>query len=202
MRLHHVFVVVAVLAVAIPLAAQSNDVGLWYSTAKLGSADDNGARVSFDNARGDGVSFNHFWTGALSTEFSVYWLRAKGGIDVGGTRALSFDRTRIMPVTADVQWHFLRGTMISPYVGAGIAYVSMNDIRGSDLDLAGIGPVKVDKKLTWNGNAGVNIGIGHSLAIAVDGKYIKYEPEASGSGGTAKLKLNPKQLSVGVKVRF
>jgi outer membrane protein W len=60
----------------------------------------------------------------------------------------------------------------------------------------------VDKKFTWNGNAGLNIGIGRMFAVAVDGKYIKYEPNASAAGTSMKLKLDPKQLSVGLKVRF
>ena len=202
MRIHHIFLIVA-LVVALPLAAaESNDVGLWYTTAKLASTNGNGGRVVFDNAKGDGVSYNHFWTHALSTEFALTWLRAKGGIDIAGTRALNFNRARIMPFTADVQWHFFRGTMFSPYVGAGAAYVRMNDITGSDLDLAGVGPIKVDKKLTWNGDVGVNIGLGRVLALAVDAKYIRYEPNATGALGSAKLKLDPKQFSVGLKARF
>jgi len=198
----HCFLVFLAVVVSLPLAAQSNDVGVWYSTAKLGSTNGTDGRVAFDNARGDGVSFNHFWRSSLSTEVSLNWLRAKCGIDIAGARALSFNRTRITPITGDVQWHFLRGTMFSPYVQGGVAYVSMNDVTGSDLDIAGIGSIKVDKKLTWNAGAGINIGIGRMLAVAVDGKYIKYEPNATGTLGSAKLKLDPKQLSVGLKVRF
>lgn len=202
MRLRLLSAVLA-LSVAIPLAAQSNDVGLWYANAKLGATDQNGGRVSFENARGDRVSLNHFWSHSLSTEFAIDGLRAKGGIDVGGTRALSFDRARITAITADAQWHFLRSTRISPYVGAGAAYVRMNDIRGSDLDVAGIGAVRVGKKFTWNAGAGVDIEISRSFAIAVDGRYIKYEPRASGNTGDAvTLKLDPKVFAVGVKARF
>lgn len=201
MRIHSVLLIVAVL-VALPLAAQSNDVGVWYSTANLGDTNGTDSRVTFDNATGFGVSYNHFWGGSLSTEFTASQVRADGGIEATGVRVLTFDKTKIMPVTADLQWHFLRGSMFSPYVGAGLAYVTMDDLTGSDLDLAGIGPVSIDNQFTWNAGAGVNINIGHSFAIAVDGKYIKYEPDASTAAGTTKLKLNPTQFSAGVKLRF
>lgn len=201
MRIQSVLLVVAVL-VALPVAAQSNDIGVWYSTAKLGSTNEADSRLTFDNAKGFGVSFNHFWGASLSTEFTASQLKANGGIEATGVRVLNFDKTKITPITADLQWHFFRGTLFSPYVGAGLAYVTMDDLTGSDLDLAGIGPVSVDKKVTWNGNVGVNIGLGRMFAIAIDGKYIKYEPNASNATGTAKLKLNPKQLSAGVKLRF
>ncbi len=201
MRIHHV-ILVAALFVSLPLAAQSNDVGIWYSSAKLGTTNTAGSSAAFDNARGYGISYNRFWTGSLSTEFTADWLKAKGGIDVAGARALNFDKTKIMPVTADVQWHFLRGTMFSPYIGAGVAYVKMDDITGSDLDVAGFGPIKVDHKFTWNGNVGLNVGLGRMFAIGLDYKYIKFEPTATSALGSEKLKLDPKQFSAGLKLRF
>lgn len=201
MRIRYGLLALAVLT-ALPLVAQSNDVGVWYSTAKLGDTNGTDSRVVFDNAKGFGISYNHFWGASLSTEFTASQMKANGGIEVGGVRALNFDKTKIMPVTADVQWHFLRGTMFSPYVGAGLAYVKMDDITGSDLDVAGIGAVKVDSKVSWNAGAGLNIGIGRMFAVALDGKYIAYEPSASNVAGNAKLKLNPMQYSAGLKLRF
>ncbi len=198
----HVVVVVLVCLVALPLAAQSNEIGVWYSTAKIKATGDAGGRLTFDNAKGYGVSFNHFWTGSFSTEFAASRLHANGGIDINGTRALSTGRLKLMPITADLQWHFAHASMISPYIGAGVAYVKADDLSSSDLDLAGVGPVKIDKKTTWNANAGIDIGLGKMFAVAVDGKYIKYEPDSSAAGTTEKLKLNPLVISAGVKLRW
>ncbi len=197
MRIHYL-IGLALALVALPLVAQTNDVGVWYSTAQLKDS----AGLSFDNAKGFGVSFNHFWTGALSTEFSVYSLRANSGIDIAGTRTLDAGRLKLMPLTANVQWHFARGSMFAPYIGAGLAYVSAKDLSSADLDLAGIGRVKIDHKASWDANAGVNIGIGKMFAVAVDGKYIKYEPDSSAAGSTEKLTLNPVVISAGVRLRW
>ncbi len=191
-------VTLAVALTALPLAAQSNDIGLWFSMAQVKDS----AGLTFDDAKGDGISFNHFWGGSLSTELTVHSLRSKAGVDVGGTRALSAGKLKMRPIIANVQWHLLRGSMFSPYVGAGLAYVTTSDLSSKDFDLAGIGRVKIDNKATWNANAGVNIGIGRSFAVAVDGKYIALEPDATAAGSSEKLKLNPLVISAGVKLRF
>ena len=197
MRIQYVIGLAVALA-TLPLAAQTNDVGVWYSTAQI--KDSTG--FSFDNAKGYGVSFNHFWTGSLSTEFSVSSLRANAGIDIAGTRALDAGRLKLMPFTANLQWHFARGSMFAPYVGAGLAYVSAKDLSSADLDTAGIGRVKIDHKASWDANAGVNIGLGKMFAVAIDGKYIKYEPDSSAAGTTEKLKLDPIVISAGIKLRW
>lgn len=204
MRIHCVLGLALMLA-ASSVLGQSNDIGVWYATAQVKDTGDAQGRLSFDNAKGYGVSLNHFWTGSISTELSANWLHANGEIDVAGTRVLSVGRLKLMPVTFDAQWHFMRSGMISPYVGAGVAYVSAKDLTSSDLDLAGVGTVKIDSKSSWNANAGVNIGIGKMFAVAIDGKYIKYEPDskASGAAGTTeKLKLNPLIVSGGIRLRW
>jgi outer membrane protein W len=194
----HAIVALAIALTTPPLAAQSNDIGLWFSTAQI---KDTGG-LTFDDAKGDGVSFNHFWRGSLSTEFTIHSLSSKAGVDFAGTRVLSAKKLKLRPITANVQWHLLRGTMFSPYAGAGIAYVTSSDLSSSDLDLAGIGTVKVGNKITWDANAGLNIDFGRSFAVAVDGKYIAYQPDAKANGLSEKLKLNPLVISAGVKLRF
>jgi outer membrane protein W len=196
MRIHVIGLALALAT--LPLAAQTNDVGVWYATAQI--KDSTG--LSFDNAKGFGVSFNHFWTGPLSTEFSVSSLRANAGIDIAGTRALDAGQLKLMPFTANLQWHFARGSMFAPYIGAGLAYVSAKDLSSADLDAAGIGRVKIDHKASWDANAGVNIGLGKMFAVAIDGKYIKYEPDSTAAGTTEKLKLDPVVISAGIKLRW
>jgi outer membrane protein W len=201
MRIQYVLALVIAL-IALPIVAQSNDVGLWYSTAKIKNTAAGDGRLTFNDAKGYGVSYNHFWTRSLSTEFSGYWLRAQGAIDVNGSRVLDVGKLELKPVVANVQWHFARSSMFSPYIGAGVAWVRAGNLSNSDLDLAGIGTVKIDKKVTYDGNAGVIIGFGSTFAVAADAKYIKYEPDAKAAGNTEKLKLNPLVISVGLKLRW
>jgi outer membrane protein len=197
MKINAIVGLVVVLTV-LPLAAQSNSVGVWYSTAQI----DDTEGLTFDDAKGDALSFNHFWTPSLSTEFAIHSLRSKAGVDVDGQRVLSAGKLKLRPITADVQWHFLRDSRFSPYVGAGVAYVLADDLSSEDFDLAGIGTVDIGNEFTWNANAGLDIWVYRSFGVAIDGKYIALEPDAKAAGGSEKLKLNPLVISAGVKFRF
>jgi outer membrane protein W len=201
MRIHCVVVLVLALC-ALPVMAQSNDVALWYSSARLGDtvSATNGLRI--DDATGYGASFNHFWTSSISTELSAFWLRSDTGIDIAGSHVLDTGNLELRPINLDAQWHFARGSMISPYIGAGVTRVGAADLTNLDLDLAGIGKVKLDNSFTYNGNAGINLNFGHSLSFAADAKYIKWEPDAKSDVGTEKLKLNPLLLSAGLRWRW
>ena len=197
MRIKTIIALVVVLT-ALPLAAQSNDIGFWYSTAQLDDTD----ALTFDDAKGDAITFNHFWTRSLSTEFAIHSVRSKAGIDIDGERVLSAGRLKLRPVTADVQWHFLRDSRFSPYVGAGLAYVIADDLSSEDFDLAGIGRVEIDNEVTWNANVGLNIWVYRSFGVALDANYIALETDSKAATGSEKLKLNPLMISAGVKVRF
>jgi outer membrane protein W len=129
-------------------------------------------------------------------------LRSDASFAINGQRALDLGRFKFRPVTANVQWHFMRNGVVSPYVGAGLAYIKASDLSSSDLDVAGIGRIRVGNKTNWDANAGLNFNIGPRFAIAIDGKYIPWKPTSTGSGGSQKLKLNPTVVSGGVKVKF
>jgi outer membrane protein W len=197
MRIRFVLALLLSLA-ALPLAAQSNDLGLWYASARLKDT----PGFAFNDATGYGISYNHFWTRALSTELTAHWLRADAGIEIGGVRAIDAGRMEMKPISADVQWHFARRAMLSPYAGAGVTFMRRDELSNADLDAAGIGAIEIERKITWNANAGVNIGISRTFAVGVDAKYIPYEPDAKAAGTTEKLKFNPLLFSAGVKLRW
>jgi outer membrane protein W len=48
----------------------------------------------------------------------------------------------------------------------------------------------------------VNLNLGHSLALAIDDKYVPYKPNSTSAASSLKLKLNPNILSAGVRFRF
>lgn len=111
---------------------------------------------------------------------------------------------RSTSVVGTVQWHAARRGRLWPYVGVGVAYVMADDLHSDDLDLVGIGKVKVDSKVTWAAQAGLDIGIGERYAIGVDAKYLAYKPESRGEGDeeTQALDLNPLVFSAGFKIRW
>jgi outer membrane protein W len=187
---------------SVPLLAQSNDIGVGYSSAHLSTTSSDGSDVKFSSGHGYSASYNHFWTGHLSTDFAYTSLRSNGHIRVDGENVLDLGRMTTKVGTAIAQWHFKRGGLLDPYVGAGAAYVKGGTLNSSDLALSSIGSVVIEKKWGWAANAGVNLNLGHSLALAIDDKYVPYKPNSTSAASPLKLKLNPNILSAGVRFRF
>ncbi len=185
-----------------PLFAQSNDIGVWVSSAHLSTTSTDGSDVKFSSGHGYSASYNHFWSGHFSTDFAYADLRNNGHIRVDGENVLDLGRLTTKVATGIAQWHFSRSGFLDPYLGAGAAYVKAGTLNSTDLAQSPIGSVAIEKKWGWAANAGVNVNFSHSLALAIDGKYVPYKPNSTSAGSSLKLKLNPTILSVGVRFRF
>jgi outer membrane protein W len=195
------FVLPLVLAfLAVPMFAQSNDVAVWYSTSRVDSTNEGASGITFKNGRGYGASFNHFFGKHLSTEFAYDQLRYQGRLNYLGDNVLDLGKLKTKVATAVLQWHFSRAGFIDPYVGAGAAYIKSDALSSADLTAAGIGDVSIEKKWGWVADGGVNVNFSRGVAVAVDAKYVPYEPN-SGATNT-KLKLNPTIFSAGLRFRF
>jgi outer membrane protein W len=195
------FVLALVLAfLAVPMFAQSNDVAVWYSTARVDSTNDGASGITFKNGRGYGASFNHFLGNHVSTEFGYDQNRFDGRLNYLGDNVLDIGKLKTRVATAVLQWHFSRAGFIDPYVGAGAAYIKSDSLSSADLTGAGIGDVSIEKKWGWAAEAGVNVNFSHSVGVAVDAKHVPYEPN-SGTTKT-KLKLNPTIISAGLRFKF
>lgn len=205
------FVALIVLAFPLALAAQpANELGLWVSSAQFEGSrfvDEDLAELEldFESNIGYGVSFSHYFTPALATEFSAHKLSADANIRVSGPGVpeFSFDggELEVMAYAATVQWHFARGSRISPYVGAGAAYLT-GEVTGEDFETGENVTTDLDNEVTWLANAGVNFGLTQSTALALDAKYIAYDPKAEGDPDSEREELNPIVISAGLRFRF
>jgi len=186
------------------LNAQSNDIGLWIATSQVGDTNIDESKIAFDNGEGFGVSFNHFWTPSLSTEFSATALAHNGEITITGFPAFDIGSLDLMPITATVQWHFGRGALVSPYVGGGVSYVMADDLASDELRQIEVERVEIDSTVGWVAQAGLNIGLTTRFAVAVDMKYVAYSPDSAAPGDPepVTLELDPLVFSAGVKFRW
>ena len=194
----------ALCAVALPLAAQSTDVGAWYESASVHRTDDPSGVIRFHRGNGWGVSANHFWIPPFSTEIAYAQTRGSGHVDFPEGSTIDVGRLRLKSTTLVGQWHFARRGFFDPYIGAGAARVTAGSLSSADLAASGVSSVHISSKTTWVANAGINFNVTRNVAIAVDGKYLRYRPNSSAPGDTAPvpLKLNPTFLAAGVKLRF
>jgi opacity protein-like surface antigen len=193
----------SLLLVPLFAAAQPmNEVGAFISTSQF---DDSELRdgvdtfdIEFDEDMGYGVLYNRFWTSGFSTEFAYQQL--------GADLTLSFEDIRenagdldLDVLTATGQFHFARGSLLSPYIGGGAAYVSG---EAGAVDEDELDDVDLESDLDFLINAGLNIGIGQSFSIFLDGKYIMYEARGEDDVDDVSLDVNPLVISGGIKLRF
>lgn len=196
--------IIALSLLLLPLTAtaQMNDLGVFISTSQFddGEIDDAGDifDVEFDEDMGYGVLYNRFWTNSFSTEFAYQKL--------GADLTLSFEDIRedageldLDILSATGQFHFARGSMISPYIGGGAAYISG---EAGSIDEAEIEDVDLENELDFLANAGINVNLGRSFTVFLDGKYVMYEARGEGDPEDEALEINPLILSGGIKFRF
>ena len=195
---------IAALFVVMPVAAQSSEFGVVLAQSRVGETDAEEVVLEFDNGDGFGISFNHYFSDTLSLEFSATMLSHDGNV-TDGTNTFDPGTLDVIPIVGTVQFHFARRSMLSPYIGGGLAYIMADDLQSADLDDVGIGDVEVESAVTWAVQAGLDINLSERFAIAVDGKYTGYTPNSAPSGidfEETELDLNPLIISAGVKLRW
>jgi outer membrane protein W len=198
-------VLVLSLLLFLPLIANAqprNEIGAFISTSQF---DDSELRdgvdtfdIEFDEDMGYGLLFNRYWTNGFSTEFAYQQLGADLTLSLEDIRADAGDLD-LDVLTATGQFHFLRGSMISPYIGGGAAYVSG---EAGAVDEDELEDVDLESDLDFLVNAGLNVGLGRSFSIFLDGKYIMYEARGEDDTDDVALDVNPLVISGGIKLRF
>jgi len=196
-------IVLSLLFLPLFAGAQArNELGVFISTSQFDDSEISDGLdtidVEFDEDMGYGVLYNRFWTDAFSTEFAYQKL--------GADLTLSFDditadagELDLDILTATGQIHFAHGSMISPYIGGGVAYISG---EAGSIDTEELESADLQNEVDFLVNAGLNIGLGRSLAIFLDGKYILYEARADGDTEDEAIEVNPLIVSAGLKFRF
>jgi outer membrane protein W len=205
LSLRPVVLAAALALVSLPLLAQSSDIGIWaVASHPTGSTTtDATTRFEFKDKIGYGLSFNHLWGRHLSTELAASATKNDATLTIGGVQALALGRLQQTVVTGTLQWHFAGRARLDPYLGVGAAYVKTKDLHSNDLDLADIGAVKIDNKTVALANAGINLGLTRSIALALDVKYLPLKPDAAGiTGASVPLQLNPLIYGLGLRFRF
>jgi outer membrane protein W len=101
-------------------------------------------------------------------------------------------------LSATARLHFGHGSLISPYIGGGVAYISG---EAGSIDPDELESVDLESEVNFLANAGINVNLGHSVALFLDGKYILYDAREEGTNGEA-LDINPLIISGGLKFPF
>ena len=186
-----------------PMFAQMGELGLWVATSQVGETRDEDVLIDFDNARGFGISLNQYW-GSFSGELAATALTQEGRLTAEDIDDIDIGDLDLIPITGTLQYHFAKGSRVSPYIGGGIAYILADDLQSDDLEFLDIGTVEIQDELTWALQAGLDFNFSERFGIGVDAKYIAYTPESASADDDEPidLDLNPVIISAGVKFRW
>lgn len=195
-------IALSLLLLPLTATAQMNDLGVFISTSQFDDSEIEDAGdifdLEFDEDMGYGVLYNRFWTNSFSTEFAYQKL--------GADLTLSFEdiaadagEIDLDILSATAQFHFARGSVISPYVGGGAAYISG---QAGSIDEEELEEADLENEIDFLANAGINLAVGQTLVVFLDGKYVMYEARGEGEPEDAALEINPLILSGGIKWRF
>lgn len=91
------------------------------------------------------------------------------------------------------------GTIVKPYVGAGLG---LADIKVKYQDVEDL--VSISKtKFAWNLNAGVGFEVAENITVDVGYRYLKVEDVKKNFGDSStKIKTRANEFSVGVRFDF
>lgn len=197
---------VVLLFAALPLCAQERkmSISLFVSQVSMDGAElDDAFETEFEDGTGFGLAaympFNRF----IGVEGSIFSLRNESRLVLEGEAPFELGRADLVPISIGAQAHLTGGMRFDPYIGAGASYVSASDLYSEDLDVVGIGRIEVESEFTYYLNAGVAFDFNDHFGIALDGRYIPYEPSTQAAAGDeVELDLSPTILSAALRFRF
>jgi outer membrane protein len=206
---------VLLLIAAVPMSAQSRGFDLtgyvsWVDTSSEGTFDDTTANpvdVNFDGTLGYGLAANVFFGDRISTEFAIVRVESDVSVRQRAVNNVGDTQAELMPITAVLQFHLAPNGRFDPYIGAGAAYVLIDDVDAPDeLNNLDFESLDFDDDVGLALNAGLGIKITDNLGLTFDAKYVPLESSARAvrTGDTADVKfdINPVILSGGLSLRF
>jgi outer membrane protein len=190
------------LAVAAPaVMAQGKDTGSWLVRARavhLDSAnkDSTGLGLTINNKTIPEVDISYFFTPNLAAELILTYPQKQTvhstvvGGDIGTFKHL--------PPTLTVQYHFTGMGMFRPYVGAGLNYTNISDVK----ILNGAVGLK-HNSYGLAAQVGADFGLGGGWVLNIDVKKVQIATNVYlSSVDKGKFKVDPTLVGVGVGLRF
>jgi outer membrane protein W len=207
-------ILVLLCTLAFPAHARWLDLTAWYSRVDLSGdpavEDLRFNDIDFDSSGGFGLGVNFFVGNRFSIQLAAYRFDPEAAmtaddplVEVGGLGELE-----VIPLTAVLQIHLLPGSRISPYVGAGVGYVILDDVRSSrDVQNVDVDRIDFSSDFGLVFNAGASFALSRIFALNLDVKYMPVDSAATvvftqGPPLKTDVEVNPLIISAGLSLRF
>lgn len=199
-------ILASALALGAALGASTTAAGDgWMIRAGVHNVDpksDNGsllggaADVTVDSSIGPTVNIDYYLTPNLAVDI-LGALPFKHDISLNGAKAGS---TQQLPPTVSLQYHFMPGAPIDPYVAAGLNYTLFWEDK---LDGEGAPGLELDPSFGLAAQIGADIKLDKAgkWVAGVDLRYIDIDSDAT-VGGSAAGTVNIDPLAYGVNIGY
>ena len=204
-----------IAALSLATAANAEDTSRWFvhagpaemilepkATVTAGGQPVPGAAVSVPNAWTVEAEIGYFITPHIALAFAggyppVVTINGSGSLAAVGKAG----QMQAGPSALNVSYHFNRGGVVQPYLGAGTAFMIVWDTKDGALT-----NLKVDNAIAPEIQVGSDFMFSPKWGAFIDYKRTWLETTATGNLGpapvVAKVKLNPTVINAGVTYRF
>lgn len=164
-------------------------VGAAHVAPNDDSSDLDGAEVSVDGSTSLGISLSYMLGERLGIGVLGAWpfehdIKGAGTLDGAGTVA----KTKHLPPTVTLQYHFAPEASVRPFVGAGINYTKFFSEK-TEGALDGV-DINLDDSWGWALEAGVDVDIASDWFLSGQIFYIAIDTTAELAGGAASIDVD------------
>ncbi|RKT30431.1 outer membrane protein [Roseovarius halotolerans] len=188
-------------AAAPALAQEKGSMTLGIGVAGVlpdGSSNTAAGSISVgDNVRPT-LTFEYFLADNIGVEVLAAW-PFEHDIKLAGVGTVG--KTKHLPPTISVQYHFTNKSSLTPFVGIGINYTTFWDDKGTGV-LAGV-PIGLDDSWGLALHAGVDYALSEKSALRADVRWINIETDATvGGAPIGKVKIDPWVVGMSYVMKF
>ena len=150
-----------------------------------------------DNVRPT-LTFEYFLADNIGVEVLAAW-PFEHDIKLAGAGTVG--KTKHLPPTISLQYHFTNKSSLTPFVGIGINYTTFWDDKGTGV-LAGV-PIGLDDSWGLALHAGVDVAINEKSAFRFDVRYIDIETDVKvGGAPIGTVKIDPWVINAAYVMKF
>ncbi len=177
---------------AAPALAQSKGdmtigLGVHSVTPDSGNSTTTAGLLNVDQNVRPTLTFEYFVADNIGIEVLAAW-PFEHDINLVGTGKVA--KTKHLPPTISIQYHFTNQSKVTPFVGAGLNYTFFFDDKG----VGALAGTAVDLDDSWGLalHAGLDYQIGANASLRADVRYIDIETDVSiGGAPVGKVKIDP-----------
>jgi len=176
-------------------SANTNSSQLHDSlTAVIGTS----ANASINNKWLPEVDISYFFTPNIAAELILTYPQSQD-LSVNGSKIGSFKH---LPPTLSLQYHFIPAGTFRPYVGLGVNYTNLSDIK-FDPSLNALDLNLKNNSFGFAAQIGADIEIAKNLVLNIDIKKVQIKTTVSSAGkDIGEFKVDPLLVGVGLGMRF